>query len=402
MSYQVLARKYRSATFEQLIGQEAIAATLVNAIRTGRVHHGYLFTGTRGVGKTSAARILAKALNCLSSDGPTATPCCACDACSLIAEGEDIDVVEIDAASNTGVDNIRELRNNTAFRPTRSRFKIYIIDEVHMLSTGAFNALLKTLEEPPEHVKFILATTELQKVPATIQSRCQRFDFRPIPQARIGEQLRRILDAEKVGAEDDVIRRVARLAAGSMRDALSLLDKVLSFSTGDLTSAALDELLPPALDEFSYALVAELAAGDAGAALRRLDDALSGGETLERTCELLLDHVRKLMLVRVCGADTDLLDVSEALRPRFVEQAAAYEPPVYVYMLTLLEDLRRAVRSSGSGRALAEAALVRLAMAAQFTDIRALLSGQVRVESAAESASASGRVLASAEKKKSR
>ncbi|MCG3130746.1 MAG: hypothetical protein FLDDKLPJ_01518 [Phycisphaerae bacterium] len=399
MSYQVLARKYRSATFEQLVGQEAIATTLVNAIRTGRVHHGYLFTGTRGVGKTSAARILAKALNCLSSDGPTAAPCCACDACSLIAEGEDLDVVEIDAASNTGVDNIRELRNNTAFRPTRSRFKIYIIDEVHMLSTGAFNALLKTLEEPPEHVKFILATTELQKVPATIQSRCQRFDFRPIPQARIGEQLRRILDAEKVGAEDDVIRRVARLAAGSMRDALSLLDKVLSFSTGDLTSAALDELLPPALDEFSYALVAELAAGDAGAALRRLDGALTGGETLERTCELLLEHVRKLMLVRVCGTDTDLLDVSEALRPRFVEQAAAYEPPVYVYMLTLLEDLRRAVRSSGSGRALAEAALVRLAMASQFTDIRALLSGQARVEGAAEGVAASGRVSASAEKK---
>ncbi|MCH7525973.1 MAG: DNA polymerase III subunit gamma/tau, partial [Planctomycetes bacterium] len=189
MSYTVLARKYRSKTFDDLVGQEAVATTLKNAVASDRVHHGYLFTGTRGVGKTSTARILAKALNCLSVDAPTPTPCCACESCRMVAEGEDLDVIEIDAASNTGVDNIRELRANAAYRPARARFKVYIVDEVHMLSTGAFNALLKTLEEPPTHVKFILATTDPQKVPATIQSRCQRFDVRAIAAPDITKHL---------------------------------------------------------------------------------------------------------------------------------------------------------------------------------------------------------------------
>ncbi|MDO8631483.1 MAG: DNA polymerase III subunit gamma/tau, partial [Phycisphaerales bacterium] len=222
MSYRVLARTYRSTTFDEVVGQEAIATTLKNAIRSGRVHHGYLFTGTRGVGKTSMARILAKALNCLAADTPTPTPCCKCESCMAVAEGQDIDVVEIDAASNNGVDNIRELRGNATLRPARARFKVYIIDEVHMLSAGAFNALLKTLEEPPSHVKFILATTETHKVPATIQSRCQRFDFRAIGARAIAAHLAVIAQAEGIQADEAVLRRVARLANGSMRDALSL------------------------------------------------------------------------------------------------------------------------------------------------------------------------------------
>jgi len=247
MSYTVLARRYRSATFDEVVGQEAIATTLKNAIEANRVAHAYLFCGTRGVGKTSMARILAKALNC--EKGPTPTPCCACEICESIALGEDIDVIEIDGASNTGVDNIRELRSNAIYRPARARFKIYIIDEVHMISVSAFNALLKTLEEPPEHVKFIFATTEPNRVPVTIQSRCQRFDFRPIPADRIAEHLRTILKKEKVKADDSVIRRIAQLANGSIRDGLSLLDQLLSLGLSKLTAETMEQFMPtPSLD----------------------------------------------------------------------------------------------------------------------------------------------------------
>ena len=249
MSYTVLARRFRSQTFDEVVGQEAVTTTLKNAISQGRIHHGYLFCGTRGVGKTSMARILAKALNCLESDGPTITPCGKCDSCIGVARGEDVDVIEIDAASNTGVDNIRELRSNAIYRPARCRFKIYIIDEVHMLSTGAFNALLKTLEEPPSHVKFILATTESQKVPATILSRVQRFDFKAISPQQIAGQLAKICEAEGVATEEAALKRLSRLANGSMRDALSLLDQALSLSAGKLTAEGVDQLFPATHDE---------------------------------------------------------------------------------------------------------------------------------------------------------
>jgi DNA polymerase-3 subunit gamma/tau len=373
MSYRVLARTYRSATFDEVVGQESTATTLKNAIRSGRVHHGYLFTGTRGVGKTSMARILAKALNCLSADAPTPTPCCKCESCRAVAEGQDIDVVEIDAASNTGVDNIRELRSNATLRPARSRFKVYIIDEVHMLSTGAFNALLKTLEEPPPHVKFILATTEAQKVPATIQSRCQRFDFRAIGTQAMTDHLARIAATEHIAAEDGVLRRVARLAGGSMRDALSLLDKLVSYEPEKLTRAVIDEVIPPPHDELSLAVMECVAGADAAGALQALDRALQTGRTVDRFCDHLIDHVRTLMLLRVCGAETDLIDVADSMRATLTAQAQRFDAPTYVYMITLLEELRRNVKFSGAARALADAAVVRLAMSHQFTEIPALL-----------------------------
>src|SRR5437667_4322764 len=228
MSYTVLARRYRSNNFDELIGQEHIAQTLKKAIASGRVAHAYLFCGTRGTGKTSMARILAKALNCEASKaGPTTEPCGKCESCKAIARGDDIDVIEIDAASNTGVDNIRELIDNSSFRPARSRFKIYIIGEVHMLSKSAFNALLKTLEEPPEHVKFILATTEAEKVLQTILSRCQRYDFRNIPTREIAGHLKEITEKEGIAAEEDALLLIAKAGAGSMRDALSLPDGLL-------------------------------------------------------------------------------------------------------------------------------------------------------------------------------
>ncbi len=373
MSYRVLARAYRSTTFDEVVGQEVTATTLKNALKSGRVHHGYLFTGTRGVGKTSMARILAKALNCLASDSPTPTPCCKCESCTAVAEGQDIDVVEIDAASNTGVDNIRELRSNATLRPARARFKVYIIDEVHMLSTGAFNALLKTLEEPPSHVKFILATTEAQRVPATIVSRCQRFDFNAISMDAMASHLARIAAAEQVQADEGVLRRVARLANGSMRDALSLLDQLLSYDPQHLTSAIVDELLPPPHDELSAAVIDCVAERDAAGALRALDAALQTGRTVDRFCDHLIEHVRTLMLLRVCGTDTDLVDVSAALRTTLASQAEKFDAPTYVYMIALLEELRRNVKFSGAARALADAAVARLAMSHQFTDLSVLL-----------------------------
>src|SRR5438128_726831 len=227
MSYTVLARRYRSQTFDEVIGQEHVAQTLKRALESGRIAHAYLFCGTRGTGKTSMARILAKALNCKSFDKPTTQPCGKCESCIAIARGDDMDVIEIDAASNTQVEKTRDIIDNAQYRPAHSRFKVYIVDEVHMLSKSSFNALLKTLEEPPEHVKFILATTEPEKVLPTILSRCQRFDFRSIPTRQIAEHLADICKQEKIKAEEDALMLVAKDGAGSMRDALSLLDRLL-------------------------------------------------------------------------------------------------------------------------------------------------------------------------------
>jgi DNA polymerase-3 subunit gamma/tau len=374
VSYTVLARKYRSQSFDEVVGQAAIVQTLRNAIRTGRVHHGYLFCGTRGVGKTSMARILAKALNCLAADGPTETPCGQCDACKLIAEGEDLDVIEIDAASNTGVDNIRELRSNSVLRPARCRFKIYIIDEVHMLSTGAFNALLKTLEEPPSHIKFILATTDAHKVPATIQSRVQRFDFRPIQIDEIAGQLAKICEHEKVAADPAALRRIARLATGSMRDALSLMDQLLSLCGPKLSVGELEAVLPPAHDELLAKLIDKLADGDAAGALAMVDESLGRGETPDQWCANLITQLRDLMVVRVCGPETDLVDVPAALRVPIAAQAQRFDGAAYVYMISVLEELRRSVKFSGSSRALVEAAVVRLAEAPKFSSIESLMA----------------------------
>ena len=373
MSYTVLARKFRSRNFDEVVGQGPIVTTLRNAIEQNRIHHGYLFTGTRGVGKTSMARILAKCLNCLKTEGPTISPCGECDSCVSIARGEDMDVVEIDAASNTGVDNIRELRNNAVFRPARSRFKVYIIDEVHMLSTGAFNALLKTLEEPPDHVKFILATTEVQKVPPTILSRVQRFDFRSISPADIAAQLKMICDAEKVPAEEEAIRRLSRLAAGSMRDALSLLDQAVSMSGGKLSAAVVDELFPATHDEEFSRLIDRLAESDAAGALAIADATLNQGHTPDYWCSRLVSQLRDLMVLRVCGQETDMVDVPAGLRSTLAAQAQKFDAGAFVYMVTIVEELRRSVRSSGSARALIEAAIIRLADASKFSSIESLL-----------------------------
>ncbi|MCK5225695.1 MAG: DNA polymerase III subunit gamma/tau, partial [Planctomycetes bacterium] len=259
MSYTVLARKYRSQTLDDVIGQDPVVQTIKNAIKTDRVAHAYLFSGTRGVGKTTMARILAKALNCSAFDKPTNQPCCKCESCIAVSTGEDIDVIEIDGASNNGVEEVRRLRENAIYRPAKSRFKIYIIDEVHMLSTSAFNALLKILEEPPAHVKFIFATTEPNKVLATIQSRCQRFDFRNIGPKQIAAQLEFILEKEKIKYEDSLIPPLTKMANGSMRDALSLLDRLISIGIEPLNVELIEEFLGCPNSEKIYNLVAEIA-----------------------------------------------------------------------------------------------------------------------------------------------
>ena len=302
--YTVVARRYRPQQFAELIGQEHVAAALTNAIASGRIAHAYLFTGARGVGKTSAARILAKALNCVK--GPTATPCDECDICKSIAHGDDVDSIEIDGASNNKVDEARDLRSNVGFRPTRAKFKIYIIDEVHMLTTGAFNALLKTLEEPPAHVKFILATTEVQKIPITILSRCQRFDFATVNAGKIFEALKRIVASEGLQADDEALQIVAKRANGSMRDSQTLLDQLLSFSDGPLTAERVHSLFGTASDLWVKELAAAVLGGEPARALEMVAEASARGLQIGELTDQIIEHWRGLMLggIGVPGSPT--------------------------------------------------------------------------------------------------
>lgn len=374
MAYTVLARRYRSQRFDDVVGQKAIAQTLKNAIKTGRVAHAYLFCGTRGIGKTTMARILAKSLNCLSADGPTIEPCLKCDSCVSINTGEDIDVIEIDGASNRGIENIRELRQNAIYRPARARSKIYIIDEVHMLTTEAFNALLKMLEEPPEHVKFIFATTEPNKVLATIQSRTQRFDFANISVVDIARHLKSILKTEKINAHDDLILALARYANGSMRDALSLLDQLISTGSDPLTAEILEELLGQPSRDRIYSLVEKIAASDAPAVLEAVNDLLNEGLSAVQLVELVLEVVRDMMIIKAVQAKSELVILTEAQRKKLDVIAQKFDISALVYDVTVLEKLRWPIKNSDNPRALLEASLLRLTLSEHFTNIAQLLA----------------------------
>ena len=374
MSYTVLARRYRSGTFDEVIGQDHVAQTLKKAISSGRIAHAYLFCGTRGTGKTSMARIMAKALNCEKAKEPTTQPCGKCESCLAIARGDDIDVIEIDAASNTGVDNIRELIENSQYRPARSRFKVYIIDEVHMLSKSAFNALLKTLEEPPEHVKFILATTEPEKVLPTILSRCQRYDFRNISTREIAAHLKEICSKEKIKADEDALMLVAKAGAGSMRDALSLLDRLLSIGEKHLTTPTVEQLLGLPKSQLLFDLANTIGSADVKGTLNRVDSMLQGGLSVDSLIASLTDHLRNLLILRTCGPDSALVEVPGLAMDDLMEQANHFDPVFLTQDITILEELRRNIRQSQAGRALLDAALVRLALASQFSSISDLLS----------------------------
>ena len=301
MAYTVLARKYRPQSFEDLVGQEHVARTLANAIHADRVAHAFLFTGVRGVGKTTTARLLAKALNC--EKGPTPTPCNECGPCGEITAGVDVDVQEIDGASNNSVEDVRRLQESLPYRPQRDRYKIVIVDEVHMLSAGAFNAFLKTLEEPPDHVKFIFATTESHKVPVTIRSRCQQYDFRLIPHRLIAERVRTILDAETLSADDEAISVVAREAAGSMRDALTLLDQLVAISDDRITADTVAASLGIAAREALYDVARAVLEGDGAAVVAAIDGLADKSVDMQHFARQLLQLVRDLVVLKLGAGD---------------------------------------------------------------------------------------------------
>jgi DNA polymerase-3 subunit gamma/tau len=358
MEYTVLARRFRPQSFGEVVGQEQISQALRNAISAGRVAHAYLFTGARGVGKTSTARILAKSLNCPSAkDGD---PCNECEICQSISVGSDVDVLEIDGASNRGIDEIRTLRANVNVKPMRCRYKIYIIDEVHMLTKEAFNALLKTLEEPPANVKFIFCTTEPQKVPDTILSRCQRFDFGTIATATIKQRLAEIAQAEGVEVAPAALELVARRAAGSMRDSQSLFDQLLAFGGKQVGVDDVHRLLGTAPDDRLIDLTATLIARDRGKALGLLQESLEMGAQLSELTDQLLAYFRDLMVLGAGAGEAPLMAVAEEQRPVLVKQAKQWGLMSIMAALQILAESKARMKGVTYGRILAELALVRI------------------------------------------
>ncbi|MFG0286858.1 MAG: DNA polymerase III subunit gamma/tau [Rhodopirellula sp. JB044] len=357
-SYVVVARRYRPRDFGQLVGQDHVAKALQGAIETSRVGHAYLFTGARGVGKTSTARIFAKALN--HPEGPTANPDSDSDIAQAIDSGEDVDVIEIDGASNRGIDEIRSLRANVGVRPSRSRYKIYIIDEVHMLTGAAFNALLKTLEEPPEHVKFIFCTTDPEKIPITVLSRCQRFDFAPVESSKIVGRLREIVESENNTAEDEALELLARRAAGSMRDSQSLLEQVLSFSDGHLTADQVHAMLGTADDQRLHKLAQALQARDAAAAITQVDEAVAAGVDAGRLAEQMLGYLRDLMTVTV-GCDAKMMRYAAAsMHGSLAELGQQWGLQTVLAIVGLVDETLVRIRHSVHSRVLLESTLIQI------------------------------------------
>jgi DNA polymerase III subunit gamma/tau len=358
VAYLSLYRKYRPQTFDEILGQEHVSTTLANAIAEDRVAHAYLFTGPRGTGKTSTARILAKALNC--KEGPTPTPCGVCDACVAIAEGSSLDVIELDAASHSGVDDTRDILAGVPLATAGSRKKVYVIDEVHMLTTPSFNALLKTLEEPPGHVEFILATTEAHKVLSTIQSRTQRFDFRPIPADVLHEHLAFVAKSEKIDIADDALGAIARHADGSARDALSLLDQLSSYG-GQVVVADVERVLGGRAEEAFIEMFDAIAGGDTGAVFGSLHVLIAQGADVRRLADGAIAHARHLLLLLTAPDAEDLVEVAAEDRSRLAAQAKRFTPTALLRLLELVATARTDMRESPNHRLLLEVALIRAA-----------------------------------------
>jgi DNA polymerase-3 subunit gamma/tau len=376
MSYQVLARRWRPITFDAVVGQAPIVRTLRNALAGERIAHAYLFAGPRGVGKTTTARLLAMGLNCERAGAGGAVPCATCEPCREVAAGRALDVIEIDGASNRGIDEVRTLRENARYAPARGRRKVYIIDEVHMLTEPAFNALLKTLEEPPAHVVFVLATTEARRLPPTILSRCQRFDFRPIAGAEIEEALRRILGEEKVPAEavePDALRLLARAADGSLRDALSLLDTALAYGEGRVSARTVEELLGSGGVEAAWALAGALVGRAAPAALQRIADASASGLDLALLCQETMELLRRALLVTVTGTAGPDVTQDETARLRTLGPDGGAAEADLLLLLRGLLDAETEMRRSPHPRVDLEIAAVRLCQRPEAVPIETVL-----------------------------
>ncbi len=360
MDYQVSARKYRPGTFDDVIGQPHVVQTLVNSINTERIAQAYLFSGTRGVGKTTMARILAKALNC--EQGPTGTPCAACANCQEIAQGNSVDVIEIDGASNTSVDDVREIRENVKFTPFRGAYRVYIIDEVHMLSNSAFNALLKTLEEPAPHVVFIFATTEIHKIPATILSRCQHYNFRRIARTDIIERLRHVAAQDGITIEERSLTALARASEGSMRDGLSLLDQAVAFGGKSIVHQDLEALLGAVPQELLRAMVQAIITQDSAAALRVVAQLLDQGHDLRAYCAEIVEHLRNMLVVSVTSQQEwpKLIEASSEDLAQLSMESGSLTPEQIQQIFAIFTQAEDALRLSAHPRFVLETAAVRV------------------------------------------
>lgn len=370
MSYEVLARKWRPQVFQEVVGQEHVTQTLMNAIKSGRLAQAYLFSGARGVGKTSVARIFAKALNCQA--GEPGVPCNQCRSCLEITNGSSVDVQEIDGASNRGIDEIRELRENIRYMPSSSPYRVYIIDEVHMLTLPAFNALLKTLEEPPPHVKFIFATTEPHKVPVTILSRCQRFDFKRIPLPKIVDHLANVSREEGISISPEALTVVARAAGGSMRDAQSLLDQVVAFTGQAVDDARVVDILGVVDRRLVFETGRALIEGDPGACLRIVDEVYNSGYDIKEFYRTLMEHFRNLM-VSLVSADEGLLEMSASEREETRAQARKAGEARIQMILNFLILREETLRYASSPRLVLETLLVKLCQLGEYLSFEGIL-----------------------------
>src|SRR5438105_160114 len=389
MAYQVLARKYRPQSFDEVIGQEHVTRTLKNAIAQQRVAHGYIFSGHRGIGKTTVARILAMALNCRAADKPTPTPCGKCDSCVEIRESRSVDVIEIDAATNRGIDEIRELREAARYRPARDRYKIYILDEAHQITDAAFNALLKTLEEPPPHVVFMMATTQPEDIPQTIRSRCQHFSFHAVRFAQIVEQLRDLVTREKLEADDDALALLAEAGDGSMRDALSILDQAIASSSGKITADSVRQLVGTVSSGILEQVMQAVAEGSSEQVLKLVDKLISEGQNPTHFARQMVRFLRNTVVAKVAGGDSGLLQISTDERDRVARIAELFSEEDLARFLQIMLRTHGELGYRQEQRLHLELGLLKMAHATRLLPIEQLLSESAAPAPSVRSAMAS-------------